>query len=826
MLDNDVILFELTLLGEYNLFASDVLQRFAMILVTILIVMNSTRHRLKSNRLLCKFSCMWVEVFICLCVSITPVFAQDRFMDHGVGAKVAEFRGAVALQDAHGNNLVIALILDNSPRGYILVTDIDKEETKQYQYPPGVINASVFASLMSKNGLFYTGVGNFLLEFDPASREWLFHGIAQKDSRFIVGTAITDGPDELIYLGTSYPKTHLVSFNPKTKEMKDYGQLDPREESFNTLAFDSSNWAYAGIGTARWNIIAYNPKTGDRRQVIAEAERQFGTAKVFAGTDGMVYGNAGQQWFRLFKGEGEKIQRKEVSPPAPSRTIGYGQIAGYFPDGRQLLCYNLSEKWLEVKNPKTGKIKRITFNYKTNGAQITSLGIGPSGFVYASTAHPMHLLKLDTKSKIVQDLGPIPKVAGGNFCAITSQKKLIIGAQYPSGSLWAYDATKPWRLRKFLGIQAQELFRRGKATDGQLIYSQNHEVAFLRGDNFGAEMTFPLESPTDGKYYLHILPLKAKKYCSIQFLLDGKKLGMPYSSASSETQLGNLMVYGPLDLKAGNHSLTVRTLETIGQEPLCSIAAVELSQVKRKTLVNVDKPENPKELASWRDDICRPRTVLAHPDGIHVIMAGFADYGRCGGGLGIFNIKTGEKTLLTAEKNLLSGHSTITLKSLPNGDLVGGTSIDAPGGGHPIASEGEIYILDWGEKKITWHMVPVPGDGNIISIQVSTKGLIYGLSSNSTFFVLDSKSKQIVHKESFGAYGYVPFHALHFGPNNKLYAMLSKAIVEINCETFAHEKLADTPVPISAGGALVNGFLCFASGSHVWSYQILDLRKN
>jgi len=41
-------------------------------------------------------------------------------------------------------------------------------------------------------------------------------------------------PDELIYLGTSYPKTHLVSFNPKTKEMKDYGQLDPREESFNT----------------------------------------------------------------------------------------------------------------------------------------------------------------------------------------------------------------------------------------------------------------------------------------------------------------------------------------------------------------------------------------------------------------------------------------------------------------------------------------------------------------------------------------------------------------------------------------------------------------
>lgn len=549
---------------------------------------------------------------------------------------------------------------------------------------------------------------------------------------------------------------------------------------------------------------------------------ELGTAKVYAGKDGMVYGNAGQQWYRLFKGRGEKIQRKEVSPPLHSRTIGYGQIAGYFPDGRQLLWYDLSEKWLEVKNPKTGKIKRITFNYKTNGAQITSIGEGPGGFVYASTAHPMQLLKLDTKSKIVQDLGPIPKVGGGNFCAITSQGNLIIGAAYPNGSLWAYDNTNPWRLRRFIGIPAQELFRRGQAKDGHLIYSQIHEVAFLRGNNFGAEMTFPLETPADGKYYLHILPLKAKNYCSIQFLFDGKKLGTPYSSTSSETQLGDLFVYGPLELKAGTHSLTVKTLDTIDQEPLCSIAAIELSQLKRKTLVNSDKPENPQEFASWRADICRPRTVLAHPDGVHVIMGGFADYGRCGGGLGIFNIKTGEKTLLTAEKNLLSGHSTITLKSLPNGDLVGGTSVDAPGGGHPIAKEGEIYVLDWKTKKITWHMVPVPGDGNIISIQVSAKGLIYGLSSNSTFFVLDTKSKQIVHQESFAAYGYVPFHALHAAPNNKLYAMLSKAIVEINCDTFAHKKLTDAPVMISAGGALVNDVLCFASGSHVWTYQLPD----
>ena len=108
---------------------------------------------------------------------VSQVCAQEGFVDHGVGAPAAESRGVVPLQDANGKSLVIALSLDCSPRGWILVTDIDTGETQQINYPEGVPNSAPFASLMSANGRFYTFAGKTLLELDPASREWLFHGV-------------------------------------------------------------------------------------------------------------------------------------------------------------------------------------------------------------------------------------------------------------------------------------------------------------------------------------------------------------------------------------------------------------------------------------------------------------------------------------------------------------------------------------------------------------------------------------------------------------------------------------------------------------------------
>lgn len=229
--------------------------------------------------------------------------------------------------------------------------------------------------------------------------------------------------------------------------------------------------------------------------------------------------------------------------------------------------------------------------------------------------------------------------------------------------------------------------------------------------------------------------------------------------------------------------------------------------------------QNPRVLAGWPRDIMRPRTALAHPGGRHVLMAGYARDGLIGGGIGIWDLDTGEATLLNAEEHLLRGQSCITLKALADGNLVGGTDVTSAWA-EEVATEAELFILDWETKELVFRTVPVPGDVRIISLEVGADGLVYGLSGNSTFFVFDPEQRRVVHSESFSAYGGVPRHALHAAPEGRLFALMSRAVLEIMPGGAEHLKLADTPVGISCGGALVDGVLYFGSGTRLWSFEV------
>lgn len=763
-----------------------------------------------------------ILILVLLNVIFTVAHAQDGFVDYGVGAKVAECRGIVTTHTPDGRCLVIANALDLTPVSYVLVTDVDTGETKQVSCPKHVPQSAPFGSLMATNGKFYTTQGRVLLELDPTTLEWTYDGIpCQAASCYL---SFTEGLDGTVWAG-GYT-THLVSFDPKTREAKDHGRMDPQEMYLSYLATDDRGWVYGGIGTARCNIVAYHPKTGEMRQLMKEDERVHGTASVYGTADGAAFGTAAGKTYRLYDGAATRIGKSKLPARRNVYNIGWGARRGSFPDGRRVTGYDMPGKWLRLFDPKTHKTRMINFDHDGEGVTITSLAEGPNGVVYGSTCHPMHFLKLDTQANTFADLGPIPEVGGGNFCAIACQGNIVVGAQYSHGKLWGYDVTKPWNPRRpkrtVLGVAAEQLVKDGRVDHGHFTYLDSCDVAFLCGDRFGAIGHFKLNAPTDGQYYLHILPYRSARYCTVQFRFDGKDLGEPYAAADPDTKEGALLVHGPIELKAGEHWLSMRALETEGQEPWCSVVSLDLSQRKRQAIVETEQ-RNPYVLAQWKRDICRPRTALAHPDGKHVMMAGFAGYGLCGGGIGIYNLRTDEATLLTADKDLLPGQSCITLKALPNGDLVGGTSISAPGGGHTTAKEAELFILDWETKKVTFRTAPVPGDSNIISIQALADGLVYGLSSRSQLFVFDPKNGKVVHSETLKSYGGVPRHALQIGSDGNLYAMLSGAILRITPGTLKHEKLATPPRPISAGGALVNGKLCYASGSHMWTYDVPGL---
>lgn len=614
-----------------------------------------------------------MAVWMCLDLALLVADAPATFRDLGIGAPVAERRNLIALRDAAGRDVAVATTLDLSPAGYVLLTDLVSGQTTQLEYPAGVPNNAPFVAMLSRNGYVYVMAGPHLLELDVEQGLWRFHGVPAPGQAHCTGKAMVDGPDGRIYIGL-HPGCHLAAYDPKTHEMIDYGPMDEQEHYFSFLAFDQSGWAYAGLGTARQNLVAFHPPTRERRQLVDEADRAQGTSEVRLGTDGQVYGVANRQWYRLAEGRKTVIDGTKTPAPAESGTVGYGGSLQRLSPGRRIERYDLEERRIIVHDP-DGKAREIPLAYRSEGTMLTSVAAGPDGRIYASSAHPMHLACYDPRQDKLSDLGPVAGVGGGNFCSMAAQGPYLIGVAYSSGKLYAYDTRQP--------------FNRG-----------------------------------------------------------------------------------------------------LGDAP------------------------NPKALAQFAPDITRPRAALAHPDGRHVLMAGYMGYGYRGGGLGIVDLETGTPTLLK-HTELIPDQSTYTLDALPDGTLVGGTSIYTPGGGHATAKEAVLYLFDWATRKVVHQVAPVAGCPHLESVRVGRDGMVYGVTQSSDLFVFDPARRAVVHTATLKEYGAAPRHGLH-PADGKVYALFANAVLEIAPGTWQVTKVAAPPVPVAAGGALLDGSLYYAAGTHVW----------
>ena len=753
--------------------------------------------------------------------------AADGFRNCGVATNVAEARGAVVTRTKAGRSLVLVNGVDAGTRAYMVVVDIDSGETQLIMAPPGIGHGTgAFGSMLSANGKFYTGRGKVLLEFDPESQAWTWHGIPSPKSQHFMSFA--EEPGGALIWGAMYPTCMLVSYDPKTRTAKEHGRLDPAEQYPQSLALDDQGWVYAGIGTARCNLVGYQPATGTVRKLLPETERKHGTAVVRPAGDGSVLGTANGKTYRLHNGEARPYAKREKKPAAVTTgSVYYGRFLKAFPDGRTLRTLNLPDKFLVIQEK--GGPRRIELTYDCGGAGLTSVRTGPGGMVYASSAHPMHLARLDPESGKIADLGAVPKIGGGNFCSMATDGSKLYGVEYAGGRLWAYDPAVPWHPglgeRTVTGIPAAELVKSAKAQDGHFSYLKSEDLAFLCGDRFGAVGDVMLKAPKDGRYFVEFVPFHYTTYCRVQFSLGGQPLGKPYDPTGGEG-IGPQQSFGPFELKAGAHALRMAALETPGQKPWCSLvtAALRPAGEPPRQLV-ISRPENPAVLAQWKQDICRPRAALLHPDRKHVLMAGFAGYGLCGGGIGIFGIDDRKGQLLTAERDLLPSHSPICLAALPNGNIVAGTSVTAPGGGRVAATQAELMLLDWKTRKLLWHGVPIHKDRNVIGLLALPGGRVCGIGGTAGFFVFDPKIPGFVHHSSLFGYGGVPRHPLHLDPDGQIYALFAKAILRLDPRTFAPTKLADTPAPITAGGTLIGNTLCFASKAEIWTYTIPQAKK-
>ena len=598
---------------------------------------------------------------------------------HGIGAKVSEARCVIAAADRRGRPLVFATVLDLYGTGYrtsLLVIDPTTGETEQYWHPCRESeNGPDFAMLFGSNGRLYVMPGQTFLEFDPEQRAWTF----SQDTESGVAMSMTEGPDGTVY-AASIGSCNLLAFDPEKRTCEILGRLDPEEKYGRSMATDDAGWLYAGIGTARASLVAFDPRTRERRQLVPDSERDVGTGRVHKGQDGKVYGRLSDAhpWLRLHGGQAEPVDAP--SEVAPCQAVKYPRLTPFpvFSDGTQLVEVSSAESTLTILAP-DGRRTTREIRYESEGAQITSMFTGPGGRVYGSTAHPMTLFAWDPATDDLTNYGTVRGVKGGNFCGMDALGDTIYAAGYAGGWLHAYDTTRPW-----------------------------HDSA--------------------------------------------------------------------------------------------------------------DDNANPRLLGKFSDDIHRPRTGFAHPDGRHFVMAGYPQNGAVGGGMAIHDASTGETDLLT-HRQLVPLQSTVTLAALPNGDLVGGTSIATPCGARPLATTAKLYIMDWASRKIAFETEPMKGCSGINCLRVGPRGGIYALTGEGVLLTLDPGARSVIRQQDLSEFGSPlrPDQSLLVAPGGRLYVVLSNAILAMDPGDGQCRKVADLPAPAKAGSGLSHGRIFYASGSHVWS---------
>ena len=283
--------------------------------------------------------------------------------------------------------------------GYALLmidAETGKSEEFPLPFPPG--GDCPYSSILSSDNKFYTHFNSHFVEFDPAERAFTFyHKTAPQ-----MAMSMTEDDDGVIWSAT-YPQSGLVLFNPKTREFKDYGHLYKQNwrQYPRSVAADDTGWIYFGIGSTASQIISVDPNTATAAPLVSESERVHGSGTVYRDLNGKVYGHVGGdggKWYELYQGKSRAIDHAPDIRKKPIITSSQGLFHRDFPDGKILRTCDLVDRILEVEDPENKQVKKLAFDYHSEGAHIMGLAVAPDGTICGGTAFPMRFFRYDPEN--------------------------------------------------------------------------------------------------------------------------------------------------------------------------------------------------------------------------------------------------------------------------------------------------------------------------------------------------------------------------------------------------------------------------------------------
>jgi hypothetical protein len=378
-----------------------------------------------------------------LAAGALPAATEDLgngFFHHGVATPLSNHRGTVATVDGSGRDVVLVWLFDHRGGYALLLIDAETGKSEEFPvpFPPG--GDCPYASILSSGNKFYTHFNSFFVEFDPVTRAFTFF----HETKPQMAMGMTEDDHGVIW-SVSYPNSGVVSFDPRTREFKDYGHVYaqnwPQYQRY--VAADDTGWIYFGLGNTASQIVAFDPASGQAKPMLAESDRKTGSAYVYRDLDGRVYGQSlrgeDEMWYEFHNGVGRVIGKHDSIRPKSIITGSQALFYTDFPDGKRIKECDLIEHRLVIENPKTSSVKEFRFEYTSEGAHIMGVAAAPDGSICGGTAFPMRFFIYSPKE---DDWMNHEAYCQCNTVGRQGDRFFVGG--YTHGFLLEWDPSKPW----------------------------------------------------------------------------------------------------------------------------------------------------------------------------------------------------------------------------------------------------------------------------------------------------------------------------------------------------------------------------------------------
>jgi hypothetical protein len=232
------------------------------------------------------------------------------------------------------------------------------------------------------------------------------------------------------------------------------------------------------------------------------------------------------------------------------------------------------------------------------------------------------------------------------------------------------------------------------------------------------------------------------------------------------------------------------------------------------------------------DEHWRPQAMIEGPDGL-LYVGGTAGYGQLEGPIVAWD---GRSAQATAYGNLIHNQSVVSL-AVWERQIVGGTTTEGGGGSHPTEKDACVFFWDTVTHKLLWKIVPVPGASLVTDLIASRSGLVYGIAgqasttspggmvygvagqaSTNTLFAIDLKRHKVISTQVLPFHS-VPYNGVVLDAGGTIWGLGDTGIFRIDDRSHRAVLAAQSPVPVTAGLALLGHKLYFVSESEVYRYD-------